>query len=528
MALTETRPETAGPSPTGGAGSERPAPGPLERLIGSGDHISIGRLFIGFSLILTMLVLVVRAVVGVDVATDNGFLGERTAMLGTSSLVALVLVGVVPLFLGLAMCIVPLQVASPAIAFPRAASLSLWGWLVSAGIFVTSVAIDGGVGGADTDAARLGNLAMGAMMVALSLGAVVVATTVVAHRPMGMGLARVPYFAWSMLVAAALWITTLAAAFAHVVLGQISQADAGALADNFANGIAWIVRGPSVYMLAIPVLGIAADVAAGSTGRRITQYGLVQGIIGAYAVLSFGAWAQLPRSLNTVVWTMFALAIAIPVIGMFGAIGDVLRRGKVTVSATLMLSLLSVLLLLGAVVCGLLQALDLAGTGTLFGLNAAALGSAQAYFVIAAALGGALAGLFHWSPQVWGGAIKESTGKATTALVVLGGGLLATAQLVQAVVQLDGKDTASQLFGALTAVGAALLALGVLGGYLTSLGAAKDAADGPTEGAQGLTMEWAFPSPAVGGSVPDDLPEVTSPYPLLDAREGDGADKEDA
>ncbi len=94
--------------------------------------------------------------------------------------------------------------------------------------------------------------------------------------------------------------------------------------------------------------------------------------------------------------------------------------------------------------------------------------------------------------------------------------------------QLDGKDTASQLFGALTAVGAALLALGVLGGYMTSLGAAKDAADGPTEGAQGLTMEWAFPSPAVGGSVPDDLPEVTSPYPLLDAREGDGADKEDA
>ena len=77
-------------------------------------------------------------------------------------------------------------------------------------------------------------------------------------------------------------------------------------------------------------------------------------------------------------------------------------------------------------------------------------------------------------------------------------------------------------------MGAALLALGVLGGYMTSLGAAKDAADGPTEGAQGLTMEWAFPSPAVGGSVPDDLPEVTSPYPLLDAREGDGADKEDA
>jgi len=524
MALTETRPETAGTSPSG---SGRPAPGPLERLIGSGDHTSIGRLFIGFSLMLTVIALLTRAVVGVDAATDNGFLGERAGMLGTSSLVAVVLIGVVPLILGLAVSIVPLQVGSPSVAFPRAAALSLWSWLVSAGIFITSVAINGGIGGSDTDAARLGNLSMGAMMVALMLGSVCVATTVVAHRPMGMGLARVPFFSWSMLVGSVVWIATLASALAHVILGQISGADAAKLADNFTNGIGWIVRGPSIYMLAIPVLGIAADVVATAAGRRITQYGVVQGIIGAYAVLSFGAWAQLPRSLNTVVWTMFALAIAIPVIGMLGAIGDVLRRGKVTVSATLMLSLLSVLLLLGAVVCGLLQALDLAGTGTLFGLNAAALGSAQAYFVIAAALGGALAGLFHWSPQVWGGAIKESTGKATTALVVLGGGLLATAQLVQAVVQLDGKDTVES-FGELTAVGAALLALGVLFGYLTSLGAAKDAADGPTEGAQGLTMEWAFPSPAVGGSVPDDLPEVTSPYPLLDAREGDGADKEDA
>ena len=29
----------------------------------------------------------------------------------------------------------------------------------------------------------------------------------------------------------------------------------------------------------------------------------------AYAVLSFGVWAQLPRSINTAVWTFFALAI---------------------------------------------------------------------------------------------------------------------------------------------------------------------------------------------------------------------------
>jgi cytochrome c oxidase subunit 1 len=428
---------------------------------------------------------------------------------------------VVPLLLGVAVSIVPLQVGSPSIAFPRAAALSLWGWLVSAGIFITSVAINGGVLGTDTDAARLGNLSMGAMMVALGLGSVCVATTVVAHRPSGMGLARVPFFAWSMLVGAVLWIVTLASAFAHVIVGQITRSDAAGLATNFTTGIGWITRGPSIYVLAIPVLGIAADVAATVAGRRITQYGIVQGIIGAFAVLSFGAWAQLPRSINTVVWTLFALAIAVPVLGFLGALGDVLRRGKVRPTPALVLSLLSVLLLLGAVLSGLLQAVDLAGTGTVFGFNAAALGSAQAYFVIAAALGGGLAGLFHWSPQVWGGPVARTAGNATAALVFLGGGLLATAQLVQSVVQLDGKDTASQFFGALTAVGALLLGVGILSGFLASLGAARDAEDGPDDddGVQGLTLEWSYPTPTAGGTVLD-LTEVTSPYPLLDAREG--------
>jgi heme/copper-type cytochrome/quinol oxidase subunit 1 len=517
MALTETRPEMAG---TPAAGPQRPAPGSLERLIGSGDHLSIGRLFIGFSLMLGVLVLLTRAVVGVDVATDNGFLGERTGMLGTSSLVGLVLVAVVPLLLGVAVSIVPLQVGSPSIAFPRAAALSLWGWLVSAGIFITSVAINGGVLGTNTEAAKLGNLSMGAMMVALGLGSVCVATTVVAHRPAGMGLARVPLFSWSVLVGAVLWIVTLASAFAHVIVGQITQSDAAGLATNFTNGIGWITRGPSIYMLAIPLLGIAADVAASVAGRRITQYGIVQGIIGAYAVLSYGAWAQLPRSINTVVWTLFALAIAVPVLGLLGALGDVLRRGKVRPTPALVLSLLSVLLLLGAVLSGLLQAVDLAGSGTVFGFNAAALGSAQAYFVIAAALGGGLAGLFHWSPQVWGGPVARTAGNATAALVFLGGGLLATAQLVQSVVQLDGKDTASQFFGALTALGALLLGVGILSGFMASLGAARDAADGATDDEfDGLTLEWSYPTPTSGGTILD-LAEVTSPYPLLDAREG--------
>ena len=178
-------------------------PGELEELIGTADHTSLGRLYIGFSLLLLAVALAIRLVIGVDLATDNGIFGSYLAMIDPSATIALVFLGVMPALLGLAMVIVPLQVGSPAIAFPRAAALSLWAWLVGAGIFITSIALDGGVGGGDYDAAVLGNISLAVMMASLALGATCVATTVVTHRPAGMGLARVPLFAWSMLVAAA-------------------------------------------------------------------------------------------------------------------------------------------------------------------------------------------------------------------------------------------------------------------------------------------------------------------------------------
>lgn len=510
MALTETRPDATADAP-GAAG--RPAPGPLERMAGTGDHVSIGRIWIGSALVLLALALVGRLVFGIDLATENGFLGDSQGMLGHSSLIAIALIGAIPLLLGLAVAIVPLQIGSPSIAFPRAAALALWGWLVSAIIFMTSVVLKGGVGGTDTEAARLGNVALGGMLVAIALGSVCVATTVMSSRPEGMGLARVPMFTWSMLVAATVWIVTAGAMFAHVIVGQISQADASGLAANFTDGLFWALRGPSIYAVAIPVLGIAADVVITASGRGPVPYGAMQGIIGAFGVLSLGIWAQLPEALNTLLWTLFALGIAAVVLAALGGLADVMRRGPVKVGAALIASLLSLLLLLGAVACGLLIALDLAGSGELWSLDQGLLVVGQASFVLGAAVTGGLAGLFHWTPQLWGGRVAQGSGAGAALLVLAGSGLLGTVGVVQAIVQRNDPTSGAAPLGALVAVGSALFLLGVLGGLVGSLTAARKGA--PEEDAPaGLTLEWAFPRPTTGGAVPEDLPAVTSPYPL--------------
>jgi len=522
MALTETRPAT---DPAGSVADDtRTGPSQIEELIGSGDHLTIGRLYIGFSLLFMALAAAGLALAGVDSLSEDGLLGLTDA-LWSSSLVALVMMGALPLLLGLAVYIVPRQIGSAAIAFPRAAALSLWAWVVGAGIFAVGVALGGGVSGTDLEGAQLSSLSLGVMMAALSLGAICVATTVLSHRPIGMGLSKVPFFAWSMLVATPVWILTFGSTGAHIFLGWISEADALGLAEAWANGISWFLRVPSVYMLAIPALGIAADVVAKVAGRRIRQYGMVQGFIAAYAVLSFGAWTQTPRALQTFLWIGWVLLAAVPVVALLGVLGDTLRRGSPSAATSLIGSFLVFLLILGGVLAGALQALDTAGSGSLFGFDTMALEWAQGFFLFGAATTGALAGLAHWSPRIFGAPAPEGQGKGAVTAVLLGSGLLATAYLAEGLAGANEQSLGTEVFGALLAIGGALVLLGAVAGLAMTLSAARVGFDVPDpDDDTGLTLEWAPPGLPVAG-VAQELAYVNSPYPLLDLRGDDDEER---
>lgn len=525
MAVTETTlPEHA--TQRGAVPASAP-PGEIEQLIGTGDHASLGRMYIGFSLLLLAVGLAIRTVIGLDLATGNDLLGSHLAMIDASSLVSLMLLGVLPALVGLAMVVVPLQIGSPSIAFPRAAALSLWTWLVAAGLFITSVALDGGVGGGDFEASSLGNISLGVMMAALGLGSVCVATTVITHRPAGMSLARVPLFSWSMLVASSVWILTFGAAIAYTILGHVAADSAPALAENYQSSLAWLLRGPAVYLLAIPVLGIAGDAVAHVTGRPLRSYGLFQGLIGAFGILAFGAWAQGPRSINTFLWMLWALAAALPVLGMIGTLGDHARRRVSGATAGFLGSMLALVVLLGGIAVGALMALDTAGSGTLFDFEPELLGPAQAVFVIAAATIGLLAGSAHWSPQIWGARATSATVTASNLMVAVGGAILALGMTIEVFLVANDTD-ASTAMGIMVTIGALLMSVGVLGGLSASLGSARVAYehgdDGPpgpgADAREGLTLEWQVPWPALGAERTVELPEeITSPYPLAATEE---------
>ncbi|MDH3708204.1 MAG: cbb3-type cytochrome c oxidase subunit I, partial [Acidimicrobiia bacterium] len=156
------------------------APTGLYRLVTTGDHKTLGAAYTWVSLAFGLALLVVGVVVGFE-RTDTGAIDlyesfDQLVQSWQAFAVGIVFLVVVPLFVGLGTSIVPLQLGSPAIAFPRAAAAALWGWLIGGGLLLASFVVDGGFGTpsgvGDPEPTVLSVVSLGMVLVSLSLAGV--------------------------------------------------------------------------------------------------------------------------------------------------------------------------------------------------------------------------------------------------------------------------------------------------------------------------------------------------------------------
>ena len=115
-------------------------------MLGTGDHKTIGRLWIGSALLFLLVTVVTGALVGferIDPALADVLGGDALKVLAGYRISSLFLVAI-PLFLGIATFVTPLQVGAPTIAFPRAAAAAMWTWMLGSGLVLASLALGGG------------------------------------------------------------------------------------------------------------------------------------------------------------------------------------------------------------------------------------------------------------------------------------------------------------------------------------------------------------------------------------------------
>ena len=414
------------------------------------DAATVGRLFVVVSLLLGLGTSVIGVLLSLGrteaVAPADMFAGFNAYFrMWTLYRVSFMLLVVLPLLLGVAMAIVPSQVGAGNLAFPRAALASFWSWLIGAVIIVVSVFAGGGWGaidgvtGNENDAMALTLLGTGMVIAALLVGAVSVATTVISLRQTGMSLLDVPPFSWSMLVAAAVWLFTLPVAIANIVLIYADLRGRPAIAFGRSESpdiwlqLDWLVEQPAVYIMAVPVLGIAIEAVGFAVGARSSRPEAVTIIVGLFGLLAVGGWSQdyftAPQDLRDgLVYVAFGLAAVLPLVALAGGAAELVLRGSKTpdrlldtrmLGAGAALKLLGAAALVGAL--RVIEPLDL--------LETTATWAVFHGVVVAGVIAGVVA-LCNWPHELLISPLSQTVGRVSVGLLVAGGGLLVLSDLI--------------------------------------------------------------------------------------------------
>jgi heme/copper-type cytochrome/quinol oxidase subunit 1 len=540
--------------------------GGLAGAFGTTDHKKIGRLYIFFgltggllSLILHFLLRLERISIGDTTVLDFGSSNQyfQTWSLSRTSLLFFC---VVPLILGLATYLIPLQIGAPSIAFPRASAAAFWAWLIGISIHVVTVFADGGLGipepvtqfaqGMDPEATELSILSIAMVVIAILLASITLIATIITQRPQGMTLFELPLFSWSTLVATGIWILTLPVWLGNLMIAWVDFKGDDSLrygnVENMWDQLSWLWSQPMIFAFAIPVLGIAGEIIPVSANQSQRQYTLQQVGIGALGALSFGAFAQPFFNAevgNQAVYVVMGLVVVLPVLAFLGGLVDTLVKGTPKVSAHLILALISMLCLLVAAAIsalsvsgpalGVIQEIDSDWLGGIINwlkdLQGTVIATSVMEHALIASIIASVAGLYYWSPKIFGNKLNNNVG-VLSGLAMFGGlllsggsnlinGFLDESESVYMANAYDGiwNQNAVEFVNIIGLIGSILLIGGislVIFDLITSVILGKGDVDSAENPWNGHTLEWATQSPPPSGNF-EEPPIVHSERPLL-------------
>ena len=527
------------------------------------DHKRTGRLFIVSALLFLVLGVVLDLLVRLDLTSASKFVSldvDSFAQGFAFSREALVLLFLIPVFLGVAIYMVPLQIGASNLAFPRAATASFWIWKISAVVLIGAYLGNGGPYGGWANGVDLHLLALGGLVLALLLGSVTVATTAMTMRSPGLYMDETPPFTWSALVSASMLVVSL-----PVLLGQIAilyvdhRYGRVFLFGNYGiwERIDWIHRTPQLFIYVVPVLGVAAEIVLAAAKRRVFEPIAMYFTIGLVGLFGFGAWtnfaitgegADIIDGFEGVVLVGLYGGALLGTTGLLGLLGlAVIQNRKLPKINTSLIAAFAAgkLVLVGALV-GLIGAaadwLEIAGRGNdgnpQLRMTTWVTGQ-QSVLIYGAGLLGVLAAIHWWAPKIWGRQLNELLGLLNF-LVIGAGALLAflgpalSGLLTEQpdFVYADPNatslyadwvdDTGAEGLSALGAAGVTILLIGaviLLLNLFTSI-VLKKGAEAVEDPWSAQSPEWMLPSPPPMGES-GELPMLTSGTPLLDESEAE-------
>jgi len=303
------------------------------------DHKEIGRRYIVTALLFLALGGVLALAMRVQLAQPDAALispgryNELFTMHGST----MMFLFAVPVMEGVAVFIIPLMLGTRSTAFPRLNAFSyymyLFGGLMLWVAFLLNIGPDIGwfaytpLSGPQFSAGKRADI--WAQMITFTevsalAAAVVLVCTILKTRAPGMTLARMPLFAWAMLVVAVMIIFSMPA----VALCSSMLISDRLIGTNFYNAaehgdallwqhLFWFFGHPEVYIIFLPATGFVSVITETFCRRPVFAYPVVVLALISTGILAFGLWVHhmfatgLPR-VGYSFYTSASMTVAIP------------------------------------------------------------------------------------------------------------------------------------------------------------------------------------------------------------------------
>ncbi|MFD7069616.1 cytochrome c oxidase subunit I [Streptomyces sp. NPDC059913] len=309
----------------------------IREIVTTTDHKTIGNMYLvtsfAFFLFAGALAMVMRAELarpGLQFVSPSQY-NQLFTVHGT----VMMLLFATPTFAGFANAVMPLQIGSPDVAFPRLNALTYWLFLFGGLIVVSGIIVPGGAAsfgwfayaplnsavrspGAGGDLWAMGLVLSG---VSTTLGSVNFITTIVCLRAPGMTMFRMPIFTWNVLFTSLLVLLAFPVLTA-ALLALMADRKFGAHVFDPANGGAllwqhlfWFFGHPEVYIVALPFFGVVTEILPVFSRKPVFGYvGMVSATV-AITMLSATVWAHHMFATGAVLLPFFSLMsflIAVP------------------------------------------------------------------------------------------------------------------------------------------------------------------------------------------------------------------------
>jgi len=414
------------------------------RIVSDVNNTIIGYFYIATAFLFFLLAGVLGLLIRLQLATPgNDFLSQETynqifTMHGT----VMMFLFAVPAVEAIGILLLPQMLGARDLPFPRLGAFAFWAYLVGGLVFFCTlffgVAPSGGwfmyppltgtrfSPGIGADWWLLG---IGFIEISAIAGAIEIIVGVLRTRAPGMTLARMPIFAWTMLIFAGMIVFAFPAVILATILLELERAFDWPFFIAERGGdpllwqhLFWFFGHPEVYIIFLPAAGMISMIVPTMAGTPLVGYRLIVVALIAVGFFSFGLWVHhmfttgIPaRSLGF--FSAASMAVAIPSgIQVFAWIATIAAgRLRLTVASLFVLGFLVIFTLGGL-------------TGVMVAMVPFDRQAHDTYFVVAhlhyVLFGGMVfplfAAIYYWTPAFSRRPLSERLGRWAFGLIFSG------------------------------------------------------------------------------------------------------------